>query len=220
MESNAEGSGPGRLLVLGATGGAGRALVNRALAGGHEVRALVRSTAKLGISHPKLRVVEGSAGEPQAMNQALDAPLDAVISTLGIYHRTPETPLADIFTTVLAGLKAHGPRRLICMTSLGVGDSAGQGNWIVQLITRYSLSYVLADKGVQETMIHESGLDWTLVRPPRLTNGPARGRYTVWEGEVPDTRLRWSVSRADAADFMLALLSDAASIGRAYQFYN
>ncbi len=142
---------------------------------------------------------------------------DAVLCTLGIFQREPGTPLADMTQTLLSCLQTHGPKRLVVMSSLGAGDSRGQGDLLVKLIQRLRLKYVLIDKDKQESLIRASRLDWTILRPPRLLNRGDSAPYQVWQSANAERPPRWQISTRDAAAEMLNLLQKDNSIGQAYQ---
>jgi len=165
-----------RLLVLGATGKTGARIVEQALDRGHAVTAFVRDPNKMIISHSDLQIVAGNILDPKSMEAAFAEPVDAVISALGIFHREPRTDLSDGTRNVLEAMKRHGVRRLAVVSSLGAGDSRGQGNFLARNLQRMLLSHVIDDKDRQEADVQASDLDWTLVRPPRLLDGPATGR--------------------------------------------
>jgi putative NADH-flavin reductase len=106
-------------------------------------------------------------------------------------------------------------RRLIVVSSLGVGDSQGQlgliGTWIGVGVF---LARIYADKERQERIIAGSQLDWTIVRPAMLTNGPQRGNYRTWNGAAPKPTAS-RISRADVAHFMLSILGMTETYHRA-----
>jgi uncharacterized protein YbjT (DUF2867 family) len=206
-----------KIIVFGATGRAGYELVVQALEAGHEVTAVSRHPGKPAIEDPRLRIVTGSLSSDDFLDQALAGGFDAALSTLGILHRLDETPLADLTVPILRALERHRIRRFVCMTSLGVGDSVGQGNFVVFLMTRLQLPYVLRDKERQEQLIRESDLDWSILRPPRLVKGPRGNAYVSWIGQPPRKRLRWAVTYSDSAAEMLRQLGDNDSIGTAQQ---
>lgn len=131
---------------------------------------------------------------------------DAVLSALGVRKLTKTTVLSEGIRNVIGAMQRHGVKRLIVESSLGVGDSRGQLGWFFGLLAAVLLRNIYADKEVQERYIRESGLDWTVVRPAVLTDGPRTGRYRHWLGE-PRSPIRVKISRADVADFMLGQLA-------------
>lgn len=196
-----------KILVLGATGGTGRLIVAQAVARGYDVTVLVRSAEKArGLEGAKL--VVGDARDEKVVRQALKG-RDAVISALG----TPASPFREVTllssaTRVLvSAMKAEQVSRLVCITGIGAGDSAGHGGFLFDnLIFPLILRKVYADKNRQETIVRDSGLDWVLVRPSVLNNKPSRDTIRAL------TDLSGfgggSISRANVASFVLDQVSD------------
>lgn len=204
-------SGPLHLLVFGGTGPTGQFIVRQALDRGCRVTAFVRDPAKLGVTHPRLATVTGDVQDPAAVDAALATRPDAVISALGItVKQDGATPLADGTRHVLAAMERHGVRRLVVVSSLGAGDSRGQGNLLARLIQKYLLRRTLEDKTKQESLIAAAPVDATVFRPPQLTNtGEIRDDIVVWSGPQPRRRLTWKVPRATVARYALdAVLTD------------
>ena len=194
-----------KLAVFGATGQTGLQIVGQALARGHEVNALVRDESRLAEFQGRLQQVHGDMLDEDALDRLMRLPTDAVISALGIFHREPCTDLSDGTALIIDRMHRQGIRKLGVVSSLGVGDSRGQGNFVARLIQKYSLSHVLDDKERQEALVRDSGLDWTIVRPPRLTNRPElRGGLVAWQGDTPrGPKFTWSVPRAVVARWLL-----------------
>jgi len=165
-----------KLLVLGATGPTGRLVVAQAIERGYDVAALVRSTEKAK-SLTGVSFVVGDATNPETVRRAVKGQ-DAVISTLG----TPASPFREV--TLLSSatqalvnvMKEERVPRLIAITGVGAGDSAGHGGFLFDnLILPLLLRNVYTDKNRQEAIIKDSGLDWTIVRPSILNNKRGRG---------------------------------------------
>lgn len=203
-----------KILVLGATGGTGRLIVGQAVARGYDVAALVRSpdaARHLGGA----RLIVGDARDETILRQAL-RDRDAVISALG----TPASPrrevtlLSTATRALVSAMKAEQVARLIGITGMGAGDSAGHGGFLFdKLIFPLLLRKVYADKNRQEAMIRDSGLDWVLVRPSVLNDKPARGEVRA----ITDlTGFRGgSIARADVATFVLDQVASDAWLHRA-----
>jgi uncharacterized protein YbjT (DUF2867 family) len=197
-----------KILLLGATGGVGRAFCQVALDAGHEVGAFVRTEgAALGTDpNPRLFEFVGNILAPATVAAALDAfKPDAVVSALG--SRGKETGnLANSMPPLLALLEERGIRRFIYVSSIGVGESMRQFGFIVRLILTAMLGSALREKEPQEKAIMASSLDWTIVRPGGLVDAPVLGTWKVIED--PGQRLKAAqVSRRDLASFMLLELS-------------
>jgi putative NADH-flavin reductase len=194
-----------QVVVFGASGGTGRELVKQALGHGHSVRAFVRNPDRLKIVHHRLEVVQGDVLDNKAVGAAI-AGQDAVLSALGTTERKPNTILSDGVKNILGGMKKQKVKRLIYVSSLGVGDTKGQlgpiYNWI---LLPGLLKNVFADKETAEELIRATKLDWTIVRPGALNNKLLTGTYRAG----PDAaKKRWfpRIARADVADFMLTAL--------------
>lgn len=201
---------PTRVLIVGATGGTGRALVTQALERGHIVTALARNPAALPIEHPHLRVLAGNVLDYISIDNAMRGQ-NAVLSALG--HKCyfgPTRILSEGTRNLVGAMERHGARPFICETSLGIGDSAGRmGLYYTLFVIPVVLPFYFWDKTRQERLVAASDLDWVIVRPGVLTNGAKRGRYR--HGARVGSFL-WTVrvSRADVADFMLNQLTDNA----------
>ena len=199
-----------KIFIVGATGGTGQHLVHQALAQGHEVTALARHRAEIKLAHDRLRVVEGDVLNPASLDAVIGGH-DAVLSTLGSQKATEKTTLLSEGTrNVIGAMNKHGIRRFVCITVLGAGDSAGHGGWLFDnLAVPLYLKNVLEDKNRQEDVITASDLEWTIVRPPMLSNNAPVGAYRViTDGDEVVT----SIARADVAGFMLAQLDNRAYI--------
>lgn len=208
-------NGPMQVLVIGATGGTGRQLVQQALAAGLQVTAFVRDPARLQIEHANLRVAKGDVLDYASVESAMRGQ-NAVLSALG--HKRflyPNRIQSEGMRNVLRAMKACDVPRLICETALGIGSSVGRlGLPHTFFILPLLLAFYMWDKLRQEELIIASDRDWVIVRPGLLTNGRARGGYR----HGPDAgSYLWPVpiSRADVADFMLKQLADDTYLGTA-----
>jgi uncharacterized protein YbjT (DUF2867 family) len=194
------------VLVIGASQGIGLETVRCALAAGHRVRALARSAAAMRLEHVQLEKVAADALDRSAVTRALEG-ADAVIETLGaprdIGTVLRGTRLFSAATRILVdAMRERGVRRLVAVTGLGAGDSRGHGGFLYDAIAfPLVLKRTYDDKDVQEQMIRASGLDWTIVRPGLLRNGPATGRARALAD--PKDWTGGSVTRADVADFVV-----------------
>ena len=205
-----------RLLIFGATGGTGLELVHQALERGYHVTAFVRDPTKLDIESDNLDVVIGNFLDADAVDKAMSAGFDAVLSPVGIYQREYNTTLSDGTKNILAAMKQHGVSRLLVVSSMGAGDSKGQGSWLVRTYAKVMLKYVIWDKNTQEADIRASDLDWTIVRPPRLFATPdINPDVIVWSGPQPKRKFAWSTTRATLAKVVLDALSEGQYIKQA-----
>jgi len=190
------------ILIVGATRGIGRQLLEQALASGHNVTALVRDPRRLAMQHERLRVVKGDILDSDSVARAM-AGQDAVCCTIGIkLPWPPVTVFSEGTRNLLQAMKKTGVMRLICVTGIGAGDSRGHGGFLYDhLIRPFLFGPVYADKDRQESLIKASDVDWTIVRPGFLTNGPLTKNYRMLTNMAGVTAGR--ISRADVAHFFL-----------------
>jgi putative NADH-flavin reductase len=195
------------LVIFGATGGTGRELVRQALEQEHRVTAVARNPAAITLEHENLRVVKGDVLDYASVEAAIRGQ-DAVLSALGTRVLKKNSILSDGTRNIIRAMGSTGVKRFVCESSLGVGDSRGQLGFLYNyLILPLFLRNIFVDKEVQEQYIKESGLEWVIVRPGALTNGPKTGRYRSGFG-VTDKTIQGKISRADVADFMLKQVKD------------
>jgi len=200
------------LMLLGATGGTGRHLVTQALEAGHHVTALARNRTAVSTQHPHLRIVEGEVTTGHGLADAIRGQ-DAVISAIGRGQSFKSHQLIQrSVPALLKAMEASGVRRLIFTSALGVGESFKDAPLPAKLFFLTLLRDIYADKLVGEDLIRRSGLDWTIVQPTKLTDGPLTGKYR--SGERVPLRGMASISRADTAHFLLTQLADRNSIGK------
>ena len=179
------------ILVIGASQGIGLEAVKALLGDGHRVRAFARSAASIPITDPNLEKVAGDALSKDDLARALGG-TDAVILTLGV-------PMS--LNAMLSGMNAHGPKRLICVTGLGAGDSRGKFGMLYDgVMFPVFLKRIYDDKDIQERIVRDSKLTWTIARPGVLVSAPITGHYRAL-----DNPKDWdfkTVARADVARFL------------------
>jgi len=237
-----------KLLIFGATGGTGRALVEQALAQGYVVTAFARDPGKIRTTHKNLKVVKGDVLNYASVEAAVNGQ-DAVLSALGarlhvglvvflavlcqvmakalalsgplnwlvrvgvpiliiLFSSRKNTTLSDGTRTIVQAMQTFGVKRFLCESSLGIGESKGQLGFLFNyMLIPLFLRGVFADKEVQEKIIQDSTLDWVIVRPGALTNGPRRGTCRAGMN-IGHWFFTVKISRADVADFMLKQLAD------------
>lgn len=190
-----------RLFILGATGGTGRELVNQALERNHSVTAFVRSPQKLGPPRNGLTVIQGDLLDVDALAGALQGH-DAVLSCLGAPGPQRNTIVSESARATVAAMKAASLRRLLLV---GVAVLFPGTGILASLLRNTLLRNVATDHAEMERTVKASGLDWTVARPPRLTNGPRRQRYGIIDDRLPPGSGGGaaSISRADVAHFLL-----------------
>ncbi len=183
------------LVVLGATGGTGRLVVEQALAAGHTVTALVRSPERLTLRNPNLHVIAGQATDPSAVARVLDG-ADALISTLG----GNGTLISDSTQAIIDAAPKAGVSRVVVLSSFLV--ERDRFDPVTRLLTGLAMGSMIKDKTAGEKALRDSDLDWTIVYASGLTDGPASGSVVVLtEGR------KWSLShriaRADVAAWLV-----------------
>lgn len=206
-----------KITVFGATGGIGGQVVRQALSAGHEVTAVVRDAARLDVGHPALEVatVPGLT-DSEALRPLLEG-RDVAISGVGPRGRN-DGPVASSATGgILRAMEVSGVRRFVAVSAAPVGPVPAGDSFVNRRILLPFISAMLrdlyADLAEMEDEIRRSATDWTVIRPPKLVNKPLTGRYrTVIDGNVPRG---YTISRADVAHAMLAVLDDPATCGRA-----
>lgn len=156
------------------------------------------------ISHPKLVITQGDVLDPAKVETAIRGS-EAVIVSLGSTANNPDDIVSQGTGVVVKAMQKLGVQRLIAVTSIGVGDSKDQVPPAFKMLMTTVLKKPMLDKERQEALIKASNLDWTIVRPGGLTDGPATGGYTA--GLDPKI-MAGQVSRADVADFVLKQLED------------
>jgi putative NADH-flavin reductase len=202
-----------KLTVIGASRGIGRRVVDYALERGHEVRAVARSASSMEIDAEGFEALEGDATDPEVLARAVrDA--DAVILTLGLPRDMrilrPTTLFSSVTRALIPAMEAAGVRRLLTVTGFGSGDSYAKLSSVEKLGLNLVLGRAYADKAVQESLIRESGLDWTIARPGILTDNRMTGRYRVLV--EPSSWRQGVISRADVAHFLVHAAEDGSHI--------
>lgn len=199
-----------KFVVLGATGGTGLEIVKQAIERGHNVTAFVRSPERLnGLAH-RVAVTQGDLLNSAELARGI-AGHEAVLSGFG-----PRVPISKADRDLLrrfavalttAMMHARVSRAVVESVAFLFKDSIVPPAY---LAGRLFFGDLVADAAGMEDILGNSSLDWTIVRPPKLTDKPRTGRYRVREGHLP--RFGFSISRADVADFIIRAAENHASI--------
>ena len=198
-----------RLAVFGATGGTGRSVIAQALTVGDKVTVLARNPAALGEFGGRVAVVRGDVLDQDDVARTVEG-AEVVISALGIgMHRHATTVYSRGTANIMAAMNADGIRRLLVVStaSLEIPSPRQVGEWLLaKVLLHRLLAKPYADMALMERQVRTSGLDWTLVRAARLTNGPLTGHPRV----AVNRKLRgcWSISRRDVAHYLLTHVAD------------
>lgn len=195
-----------RLTVFGATGGTGQEIVRQGLASGHDITAVVRAGSTSG-DLGNARIITADVTDAAAIAPALVG-ADAAISALGPRSTGPTTILHDGTRAIADAMASNGVKRLIVVSMAPVTDE-GDGfvtRTVAKPILRRTLRHALADSIDMEEHLRRTDLDWTVIRPPRLTNGKYTGRFRT--AHNANVRRGISISRANVAAAILAVLDD------------
>ncbi|MES2130816.1 MAG: SDR family oxidoreductase [Bacteroidota bacterium] len=191
------------IAVLGANGGIGRQTVEIALKAGHHVTAILRTPANLDLKHPNLQIVKGDVMNPETLEKHL-ANKDAVISAIGQTSFKSTILYSQGNKNMIDVMKKMGTTRAFFISASGL-DVNPTHSFIVRFATKYILQKLLknmyADLEVMESMIKKSDINWTIMRPPKLTDKPVTGNYRIALDKMLNNGL--SISRADVGHFMI-----------------
>lgn len=195
--------------MFGPTGGTGRGVIEQALTVGDKVTVLARNPAALEEFAGRITVVAGDVLDSDDVGRAVEG-AEVVISALGIgMHRHATTVYSQGTANIIDAMKADGIRRLLVVStsSLEIPSPRQVGEWLLaKVLLHRLLAKPYADMALMEQRVRDSGLDWTLVRAARLTNGPLTGQYRT----AVNRKLRgcWSISRRDVAHYLLTHAAD------------
>ena len=203
-----------QILVFGASGGTGSEVVRQAIERGYSVTTFVRTREKLGPLRDRARVIVGNVRDADAVRAAISGHA-AVVSCLGV--GTPLKPDADVVAgvhNIVSAMAGQGVKRLVYQSFIGVTESRSAVGFFLRYVAPIPLKHEIADHEAKEAIVQGSGLDWTIVRPPKLTSGKLTGRYRA------GTRIStWTpvplLSRADVAHFILNELAEPAFVRKA-----
>lgn len=203
-----------KLTVFGATGRTGQQVVSQAIDAGHEVTAVVRRPDAISAASPQLLVVRGDLLDPQWNGQGV-AGADAVLSAVGPKSRGATTLYSAGAAALLKAMASAGVRRIIAVSAAPVGPEELRSGMdrVAHPILWQFFRGPYEDMRRMEQVLAASDADWTVYRPPRLTNGPLTGRARTSVGKPPPGG--WFVSRADLAAAMLAAIKDPATVHQA-----
>jgi putative NADH-flavin reductase len=195
------------IIIFGASGRTGRELVKQSLAQGHFVTSFVRSPEKLKITHPNLKVVQGDIINYRVVEHAVEGQ-DTVLSALGAASPFKfDQSVVDGMGNIIRAMETKGIPRLIYMSAILVKETRNNAGFVIRYIAPRLLSTEIAGHETRESMIKESKLQWTIVRPCTLTNGKHLAQFRSGEN-ISSRGFTVTISRADVADFMLRQLKD------------
>jgi len=205
-----------RISIFGASGATGTLLTERCLAAGYEVAALLRTPATFTLRE-RVRVVEGNALDAAAIRQAVEG-ADVVLSALGARSLRKEDVLERAVPLIVAAMHQANIRRIIALGSAGALDDSlkkqpAYRRWIVQnIVYNTFLKWPVASQRAQWAALSASGLDWTMVMPPMLSNSSGRGVYRIDGEALPRHGVR--IARQDVAEFMMQQIGNPQWVGK------
>lgn len=197
------------IAVIGSTGRTGWQVLEEGLRRGHALTAFTRRPNSLFRVEGLRAVVHGDGRNLEDVRRAVRGQ-EAVISIVSPEGRGPTTVASDAARVLLAAMREAGVRRVV---SVSVYALQGRRPWVLINLVRWILRRPYADFARMERLLGESGLDWTIVRPPRLTDGPATGFVRSEAGREDFAHGPYSISRADLAGVLLDLAADSSHIG-------
>ncbi|MBL7697031.1 MAG: SDR family oxidoreductase [Chitinophagaceae bacterium] len=201
------------ILIFGASGKTGKELVAQALGDGHTVTAFVRTPEKLTEHHEKLTIIQGDVGDYAAVERTIRNQ-DVVLSALGVSRPLKKDPVVvQGVSNIIKAMEKMNVKRFIYLSFLGVDGAVDAGFMIRNIISRIVRNEI-EDHEEKERLITSSSLAFTIVRPPKLTNGSKRGSCRSGEA-IKSTSILPSMSRKDVAHFMLKQISDDAFLHKA-----
>jgi len=196
-----------KLVIVGANGGIGRQCVEHAHQAGHLVTAILRNPAKLAIEHPNLKKVSGDVMQPGAFENNFENQ-DAVISAIGVAggfgSDKPTALYSQGNANVLKAMEQKGIKRMFLISASAIEISPVLPFYI-RLIEKYVvqklLKHMYTDLLKMEALIKSSNINWTIIRPPQLTNQAVTGTYRIAINAFLKNCLK--ISRADVAHFII-----------------
>jgi putative NADH-flavin reductase len=197
-----------KLVVFGSTGGIGTQVVEQALAAGQLVTAVARRTSAITTRHENLEVIQGDVLEPQTIDKVLNGK-DVVVSAIGVHDRAPTSLYSEGIANMLQAMQAAHVRRLMCVSASGLQPGPVWQRLFAKPILWAVFKEMYSDLVRMEAIVERSPIDWTILRPPRLTNAPRTGHYQVGLNKHLSPGLM--ISRADLADYIVKHLSDPAT---------
>lgn len=207
-----------KVIIFGATGFSGQAILANSIKQGHEVTILVRDASKIPINHQNLTIVEGNVLNPQTVASVLHHQ-EAVIQCLGVSGKgdgKPTTFISDATKIIVDEMQNKKIKRLIAMSNVGAGNSIAFQPWFfTKIILPYFMKWlkvIIEDKNRMEPIIMNSNLDWTIVRCPNIVDKPAKGRCNA---TLDGKGLKLSITLSDLSKFMVDQLKQTAFIKQA-----
>lgn len=187
-----------KLAIFGASGATGHHVVKQSLAAGHNVHVLLRTEGSLNLKDKRITSTIGTLQDAESV-LAVVQNADVVISVLGARSNDSLYICSEGVRSILHAMERSGTRRLIALSAYGASETKA-ASWFIRLV-RKIIREKMNDKDVMESLVRESGIDWTLIRAPALTNGKANGKYRSSTSLKPG--ISGYLPREDLASFIL-----------------
>jgi putative NADH-flavin reductase len=207
-----------KVVIFGATGFSGKAILNATLSQKHQVTILVRNKSAIRIKDKNLNIVEGNVMDKHTVSEVLKNS-DAVIQCLGVGGKgngKPNTFISEATKIIVEEMEKQQIKRLIAMSNVGAGNSVSFQPWFfTKIILPYFMKWlkvIIEDKNRMEPIIMNSNLDWTIVRCPNIVDKPAKGRCNA---TLDGKGLKLSITLSDLSKFMVDQLKQTAFIKQA-----
>lgn len=190
-----------KITIIGAAAGIGLVSVEQALSKGYNVTALSTNTSRMP-EHALLTKIDGSATNVFDVKKAITG-ADAVLVTIGTKNKKPNTLFSDTARALVdAGAELNFKSPILVITGFGAGESSGYLSFFMRTVIRLFLKNQYIDKSLMEKIITDSPLNWEMVRPGMLSDGPLTQQYKVHPQLYKDMKVG-KISRSDVADFLL-----------------
>jgi putative NADH-flavin reductase len=189
-----------KIIVFGASHGTGLQVIHQGLAAGHDITAVTRHPETISVQHPNLHLVKGDVLKPATIENTVRGQ-DAVICTVGIPRSEPTVLYSQGVANVISAMRAAQVRRLLCLSASGLEPGPRWQRVIARPLLWVMLKDMYTDLVRMETIVQNSDRDWTIVRPPRLTDDPPTGHYQTAINK--HLSRGWKISRADLAAYMV-----------------
>jgi putative NADH-flavin reductase len=200
-----------KVIIFGATGFSGQAILAETINHGHDVTVLVRDSSKVKINHNNLRIVEGNVLDSQKVAFVIQNQ-EAVIQCLGVGGKgdgKPTTFISDATKIIVDEMQKQNIKRLIALSNVGAGNSIAFQPWFfTKIILTYFMKWlkvIIDDKNRMEPIIMNSNLNWTIVRCPNIVDKPAKGKYNA---TLDGKGLKLSITLDDLSKFMVGQLKE------------
>jgi putative NADH-flavin reductase len=207
-----------KIIILGATGFSGKAILKEALSKNHQVTAIVRNSSAITIKDKNLTVIEGNVLDKNISNKVFFGQ-DVVIQCLGIGGQEdgkPNSFVSDVTKIIVEEMKNTGVKKLIVMSNVGAGNSRAFQPWFFnKIILPYFMKWlkvIIEDKNIMEPIVMDSDLDWTIVRCPNIVDKPSKGKYLA---TLDGKNLKFSITLYDMAAFIVNQITDKSFIRQA-----